>query len=290
MAGFIGKLVFGRILDETRQNKHGREDPYFESVPTKKLSTFSGKPRIKKRKKALPPGLTEEEQETLVKVKRRAYRLDMALGTCCGFKIGWGSVIGFIPGIGDVIDTLFALMVIRTASEVGLPSSVMMHMLFNVALDFVIGLVPFLGDLADVAYKANTRNAIVLEDYLRGRGRENLRKSGLPQQPDPSLDDEVEIEEGVVSHEPIAQPQPTYGGSSRGYSGARREYDPESHRGTRSGGEGGSSNGGGSSRHKSSRDKSSRHKSSRDKSSRDKSPRDNRGHTRLHSQETGTTR
>jgi hypothetical protein len=43
---------------------------------------------MKKQKKALPPGLSEEDQEILVKVKRRAYRLDMALGTCCGFKIG----------------------------------------------------------------------------------------------------------------------------------------------------------------------------------------------------------
>jgi hypothetical protein len=47
-------------------------------------------------------------------------------------------------------------MVIRTASEVGLPSSVMLHMLFNVAFDFVIGLVPVLGDLADMAYKVSS--------------------------------------------------------------------------------------------------------------------------------------
>jgi len=125
MSGFVGKLVFGRILKETRENNQGREDPYFESVPTKKLSTFSGKPKTKKRKKALPPGLSEEDQQTLVKVKRRAYRLDMALGTFCGFKIGttlppqswpwsngflgWGSVIGIFPGIGDVVDSKFSI-------------------------------------------------------------------------------------------------------------------------------------------------------------------------------------
>lgn len=44
-------------------------------------------------------------------------------------------------------------MVINTATDVGLPASVILHMLFNVAFDFVIGLVPLLGDLADVAYK-----------------------------------------------------------------------------------------------------------------------------------------
>jgi len=264
MTGLIAKLVFDRILKETRDNHQGHDDdPYFETVPTKKLGTFSGKPRMKKRKKALPPGLSEEDQAVLVKVKRRAHRLDMALGSFCGFKIGWSSVIGIIPVIGDILDGMLALLVIRTASAASLPTSVLMHMLFNVAFDFVIGLVPFVGDIADMAYKANTRNALVLEDYLRQRGRENLRKSGMPVPVDLSLGD-VEIEEGIVDdRQPIAQPPPTYGGSSRGYTGSRREYDPESHRGERS------------DRRKSSRDKTS--KSFRDKSHRQKP---SRGHDR----------
>lgn len=41
----------------------------------------------------------------------------------------------------------------------------------NVAFDFVIGLVPVLGDLADVWYKCNTRNNVILERYLRERGQ-----------------------------------------------------------------------------------------------------------------------
>lgn len=39
-------------------------------------------------------------------------------------------------------------------------------MLINVAIDFVIGLVPFLGDVADGYFKANTKNVRVLENYL----------------------------------------------------------------------------------------------------------------------------
>lgn len=188
---------------------------------------------------------------------------------------GWSSVIGILPVIGDVLDGMLALLVIRTASAASLPNGVLLHMLFNVAIDFVLGLVPFLGDIADMAYKANTRNALVLEDYLRQRGRENLRKSGMPLPVDLSLADD-DYEEGTVDdRQPIAQPQPTYGGSSRGYAGGRREYDPESHRGERSVGHHGSSN---------SKQKSS--KSGRDRSHREKS---SRGHTRLLSQETGTT-
>lgn len=96
----IGKLVFDRILKETRENRQGREDPYFEYVPTKKMSVFHGKPRSKRRQKALPPGLTPLEQDTLVKVKRRAYRLDMALGTCCGFQLGMRPASFATTGLG----------------------------------------------------------------------------------------------------------------------------------------------------------------------------------------------
>lgn len=51
----------------------------------------------KKRKRALPPGLTPAEEKVLTKAKRRAYRVDLALGSFLGIRFGWGSVIGLIP-------------------------------------------------------------------------------------------------------------------------------------------------------------------------------------------------
>lgn len=104
MSGLIAKFVFNKILRENASNNQGRTDPYFETVPTSRLS-LSGQPKTKKQRKALPPGLTREEEQVLVKVKRRAYRLDMAFGNCCGMKLGWSSLIAIIPGIGDVIDS-----------------------------------------------------------------------------------------------------------------------------------------------------------------------------------------
>lgn len=77
---------------------------------------------------------------------------------------------------------LLALIVMRTCMKVdgGLPTSVKGKMMFNILTDFVIGLVPFAGDLVDAAYKCNTRNAALLEAHLREEGRKNLKKSGLP--------------------------------------------------------------------------------------------------------------
>ncbi|EWZ35065.1 hypothetical protein IWW34DRAFT_847503 [Fusarium oxysporum f. sp. albedinis] len=181
MASLVAKLVTKKILGETVQNKFGTEDPYFEHVPATRLDgTPTGK--VKKRKKALPPGISENDGKVLTKVKRRAYRLDLALFSCCGIRFGWGSVLGLIPAIGDVLDMLLALLVMRTCMKIdgGLPTSVKSRMMFNIIIDFVIGIVPFAGDIVDAAFKANTRNAALLEQHLREEGRKNLKKSGLP--------------------------------------------------------------------------------------------------------------
>jgi hypothetical protein len=40
-------------------------------------------------------------------------------------------------------------------------------MLGNVGVDFLVGAVPFLGDAFDVLWKANRKNARLLEQHLR---------------------------------------------------------------------------------------------------------------------------
>ncbi|KAJ4116232.1 hypothetical protein NW768_011021 [Fusarium equiseti] len=194
MTSIVTKLVTKKILGETVANKFGTEDPYFEHIPATRLDgTPNGK--VKKRKKALPPGITDHDAKILNKVKRRAYRLDLCLFSCFGIRFGWGSVIGLVPAIGDVLDMLLALLVMRTCMKVdgGLPTSVKGKMVFNVLVDFVVGLVPFAGDLVDAAYKCNTRNAALLESHLREEGRKNLKKSGLPVPAvDPSNPDEFD--------------------------------------------------------------------------------------------------
>ena len=42
-------------------------------------------------------------------------------------------------------------------------------MIANVGIDYIVGLVPLLGDLGDFAWKANRRNARMLHDHLLAR-------------------------------------------------------------------------------------------------------------------------
>ncbi|PWY67166.1 PH domain protein [Aspergillus heteromorphus CBS 117.55] len=177
MSAQLASLVSKRILGETARNHFGQEDPYFEQVPASRLNRAFGK-KTQKRRKAIPPGLSENDSKVLTQVKRRAYRLDLCLFSLCGIRFGWGSVIGLFPFIGDGADAALALMVVRTCDKIdgGLPSRLRMMMLMNIVLDFFIGLVPFIGDVADAVYKCNTRNAMLLEKHLRQKGAKTLSR------------------------------------------------------------------------------------------------------------------
>jgi len=198
MAAMLGKFVSKKILGETLENKFGQEDPYFESVPATRLDGRPSSKKAKKRRKALPHGISEHDGKVLTKVKRRAYRLDMSLFNCCGIRFGWSSLIGIIPVVGDILDAFMAVMVFRTCNQVegGLPNNVRSKMMFNIILDFAVGLVPFLGDVADALFRANTRNAVVLEEYLRKKGAKALQVQGqrIPTI-DPSDPDEFDRQE-----------------------------------------------------------------------------------------------
>ncbi|KAI1766349.1 hypothetical protein GGR53DRAFT_211419 [Hypoxylon sp. FL1150] len=219
MAGVVAKFISKRVLKETAGNQFGIDDPYFESVPATRLDgTPNGK--VKKVRKALPPGLSEHDAQILTKVKRRAYRLDMSFGSFMGLKFGWGSVIGLFPIAGDVVDALLAAMVVRTARQIegGLPFQIWAWMYVLVIIDLIAGLVPFVGDIADAVILANTRNAVALEDYLRKKGKKNLRASKLPV-PDVDPSDPNEFDR-FNAESPVHA-------SSRAAAGARRQAQAE---------------------------------------------------------------
>lgn len=82
-------------------------------------------------------------------------------------RFGVDGLVGLVPGIGDVATTLVSLYLVARARDLGLPGSVLMRMLGNVAIDSVVGAIPLLGDVFDVAFKANRRNIELLKRELR---------------------------------------------------------------------------------------------------------------------------
>ena len=121
--------------------------------------------------------------------------------------------------IGDALDAFMALMVIRTCQQVegGLPKSVSSQMMFNLALDFAVGLIPFIGDLADMLYRCNTKNAVLLEEFLRKKGAKALKAQGRTGHRDSTLPEEFDrlMREQENSTATYAT-EPTVGGRQTG--------------------------------------------------------------------------
>ncbi len=80
-------------------------------------------------------------------------------------RFGLDAVLGLIPGAGDIAGGLLSSFIIVKAANLGAPRAVLARMVMNVAIDSIVGAVPILGDIFDVGWKSNTRNAALLERY-----------------------------------------------------------------------------------------------------------------------------
>jgi hypothetical protein len=110
--------------------------------------------------------------ERLERLRRLGYLLDNSIpipGT--NFRIGLESIIGLVPGFGDLVGGGFSLYLMLEAARMGVPASLLVRMGWNVVVDVVVGAVPFLGDLFDAGFKANTRNLALLDRHVQSPGR-----------------------------------------------------------------------------------------------------------------------
>jgi hypothetical protein len=113
-----------------------------------------------------PPQFVPRD-ETLNNVRAVARLMDTAVvipGT--NFRVGLDVILGLIPGIGDLISAAVSTYIILAAVKLGVPRAVIARMLLNVGTDAVVGAVPIAGDVFDAAWRANKRNADLLEQAL----------------------------------------------------------------------------------------------------------------------------
>ncbi|PSQ93041.1 MAG: DUF4112 domain-containing protein [Bacteroidetes bacterium SW_4_67_19] len=117
---------------------------------------------------------TAEREAALNRIRRFAKLLDSAFrvpGT--NFEMGLEGLVGLIPGVGDFASAVVSLYVPFEAIRMGAPWAKVAQMLLNILIDALVGSVPVVGDLFDVAFKANNRNVRLLEEYL-GRSPEDV--------------------------------------------------------------------------------------------------------------------
>jgi|SRR5690349_3105777 hypothetical protein len=103
-----------------------------------------------------------ELEADLARARRLATLLDSQF-SIAGIKFGFDAIIGLVPAVGDTIALLAGLYPIHVARKHKLGRDVEHRMIVNLAIDYVGGIVPILGDLFDVAFKANLMNVALLE-------------------------------------------------------------------------------------------------------------------------------
>lgn len=108
------------------------------------------------------------EQKKQNRLNRLAWLLDNSIPVpgLGGYRVGIDGIIGLIPGIGDALGAVLSAYILGEAARLGAPKSLLLHMLFNIIVESVIGLIPLAGDLFDMTWKANARNVQLLNNYL----------------------------------------------------------------------------------------------------------------------------
>jgi hypothetical protein len=81
------------------------------------------------------------------------------------FRFGLDTIIGLVPGIGDLAGGALSLYIIVEAARLGVPRPLLLRMGYNVAVDALVGAVPVLGDLFDAGFKANLRNLALVQRH-----------------------------------------------------------------------------------------------------------------------------
>ena len=85
-------------------------------------------------------------------------------------RVGLDPVIGLVPVVGDAVGTVVAAAVFAEAVRNRIPVHLLFRMGWNYLVDAALGVVPLVGDVADAAHKATSKN-LRLVDRAIAEGR-----------------------------------------------------------------------------------------------------------------------
>lgn len=93
------------------------------------------------------------------------------------WRFGVDPVLSLIPAAGSAVGAAFGAVVLVDAVRLRAPVPVLARMLGNYVIDWLVGLVPFLGAFFDMAYRSNRKNLRLLNRTIAER--EQVRKASL---------------------------------------------------------------------------------------------------------------
>ena len=81
-------------------------------------------------------------------------------------KVGLDVILDLIPFGGDAIGSLLGAWIVWEARNLGMSKMQIARMSGNVGVDFLLGLVPFVGAIPDFFFRSNSRNLKIIKRHL----------------------------------------------------------------------------------------------------------------------------
>lgn len=115
------------------------------------------------------PAREASKPPTRVEVERSLEQLSHALdglfripGT--NWRVGLDALVGLVPGVGDFATSAASLYILAAGVRYGVPKVTLLRMGANIAIDYLLGSIPLVGDIFDAAWKSNQKNVRLLRE------------------------------------------------------------------------------------------------------------------------------
>ena len=113
------------------------------------------------------PGLGSDAQSVRTRVEAMERLLERAItipGT--SQKIGLDVLLDLVPVAGSTAAALMGAYMTWEARNLGMSKWQMMRMAGNVGVDWLLGLIPWVGAIPDFFFRSNTRNLRIIKRHL----------------------------------------------------------------------------------------------------------------------------
>ena len=121
-----------------------------------------GAARVSTVKAARQKASPAEVEHSLDQLSRWMDGLFRVPGT--GWRFGLDAIVGLVPGVGDTLTTAVSFYILAAGVRYRVPKVTLLRMGANLAVDYVVGAIPLVGDLFDVAWKSNQMNVKLLRE------------------------------------------------------------------------------------------------------------------------------
>lgn len=107
------------------------------------------------------PGSVRRRVETLEKVMERMFVIP-GLNRPVGLDV----ILDLVPVAGSTAGAVLGAYMAWEARNLGMPKSAVARMAGNVGIDWLLGLIPWVGAIPDLFFRSNSRNLRIIKRHL----------------------------------------------------------------------------------------------------------------------------